>query len=84
MYNQLFEQLEQKDDVSFFKIYEQIVAHNFSKEVLAFMDNVEDYIQFFEKLSQISSQNLMSQPVPFLLILNRIKQIPSTRTSRYL
>ena len=64
---------------------EQIRQLNFhDPQLLATMATVEDHITFFETVSAGQTNTLINRTIPFVLILNRINQMPSLRTSRYL
>ena len=84
MYNKLLEELEKANDISLNEIFDKIRHRNIDAEVLAHMDSVTDYVDFFDIVNAATTSRLTSQNIPFVLILNRINQIPSLRTSRYL
>lgn len=84
MYNKLFKQLETIGDVSLIEILNKITHFNFDNEVLAHMDG-KDYNEVFTILSSIQrSNNSLLPPVSLILVLNKLNQITSLRTSRYL
>lgn len=82
MYNGLVNQLEQARDISVNAILSKIRSGHFDKEVLAYMDNITDYIAFYEEYEKLDTA--LNNSVSFLLVLNKLTQLPSYRTSRYL
>lgn len=84
MYNDLFSQLETISDVSLNQTLNKIIRFNFDPEVLAFMDG-KDYNEVFKSLATVQRiNNSLLPPVSLILVLNKLNQLPSLRTSRYL
>lgn len=83
MYNSLLESLQKAPDLSLQQIVDKIRRNNFDKEVLLCMDSVENYQDFFDQCNSLT-QAQQIRNVSVVLIFNKLSQLPSHRTSRYL
>lgn len=84
MYNELFTKLEIIGDISLNEMLNKITRYDFDPEVLAYMDN-KNYNEVFQRLVSIQRvNNSLLPPVSLIFVLNKINQLPSLRTSRYL
>lgn len=84
MYNDLFSQLETIGDISLSEVLNKITRYNFDPDVLAFMDG-KDYNEIFQRLSTVQRvNNSLLPPISLIVVLNKLNQLPSLRTSRYL
>lgn len=84
MYNELFNKLEAIGDISLNEILNKINRFDFDNEVLSYMDG-KNYNEVFLILSSLQrSNNSLLPPVSLILILNKLNQLTSLKTSRYL
>lgn len=84
MYNKLLNSLNQAPDFSLQTIVEKIRQSRFDTELLSHMDSVEDYQTFFDECLAISQNQATVRTISVVLIFNKLNQLPSQRTSRYL
>lgn len=82
MYNNLLTQLKEAGDVSLAEIANKISTGNYDKQVVDYLATVTDYSDFYEKCRTATATPAI--PFPIIVVLNKLKQMPSSRTSRYL
>ena len=84
MYNALFKQLDTAPDLSVNRILDLVRLGKYnSPELLSYMDNITDYITFYNQLN--STQALAQSPtVPLMLVITKLRNQPSLRLSKYI
>ena len=82
MYNNLLTQLKEAADVSLSEIANKISNAIYDKQVVDYLATITDYSDFYDKCRSV--QTTPTLPFPIIVVLNKLKQMPSSRTSRYL
>ena len=82
MYNNLLTQLKEAADVSLSEIANKISNGIYDNQVVDYLASITDYSDFYDKCRSV--QTTPTLPFPIIVVLNKLKQMPSSRTSRYL
>ena len=82
MYNNLLTQLKEAADFSLSEIANKISNGIYDKQVVDYLATITDYSDFYGKCRSV--QTTPTLPFPIIVVLNKLKQMPSSRTSRYL